>query len=142
MTLEELYTSGSIEAHGFVPTVKMYAAREITLKKNSKKEKPTEKSSRVESGKRRVRESSESSGAGNSSGQNPKPPVAEGGSLSFILPHQPLLDHSNDSDHVRAILDNRHKSLGGSVTGTVIVNDANPPCIYSTTQRSSTSRSL
>ena len=101
---------------------------------------PTEKSSRVESGKRRARESSESPGAGNSSGQNPKPTAAEGGNLSYVHPHHSLLDHSNDSDYIRAILDSRHKSQGGSVTGTVIVNDANIPRIYSTTRRSSTSR--
>ena len=107
---------------------------------NTKKEMPSGKSSRAESGKRRERESSESSGAGNSSGQNPKPPVAEGGNLSYVLPNQPLLEHSNNGDQIRAILDNRHKSQGGSVTGTVIVNDANIPRIYSATQRSSSSR--
>ena len=101
---------------------------------------PSGKSSRAESGKRRERESSESSGAGNSSGQNPMPPVAEGGNLSYVLPIQQLLDHSNNGETCRAILDNRLKTLGGSVTGTIIVNDADIPRIYSATQRSSSSR--
>ena len=102
----------------------------------------------MESSKRRARESSESSGPGNStergagqsSGQNLKPPEAEGGNLSYVHPHHSLLEHSNDSDHIRAILDSRHKSQGGSVTGTVIVNDSNIPRKYSTTQKSSNSR--
>ena len=31
MGLEEMYIDGSIEAHGFVPTVQMYEAREKNL---------------------------------------------------------------------------------------------------------------
>ena len=138
MGLEEMYKDGTIEAHGFVPTVQMYEARVKNL--NTKKEMPSGKSSRAESGKRRERESSESSGAGSSRGQNPKPPVAEGGTFSYVLPIQPLLEHSNNSETCRAILDNRLKTLGGSVTGTIVVNDADPPRIYSATQRNSSSR--
>jgi hypothetical protein len=59
MCLEEMYIEGTIEAHDFVPTVQMYAEREKNL--NIKKEMLTGKSSRTESGKRRERETSESS---------------------------------------------------------------------------------
>ena len=138
MCLEEMYIEGTIEAHDFVPTVQMYAEREKNL--NIIKEMLTGKSSRTESGKRRERETSESSGAGSSRGQNPMPPGAEGGTYSYVLPLKPLLEHSNNGDTCRAILDNRLKTLGGSVTGTIVVNDSDPPRIYSATQRNSSSR--
>ena len=134
MGREELYVLGSIEAEGFVPNAKMYADRGKNLKLKTKKEMPTVKSSRVESSKRRARESSESSGTdGQSSGQNLKPTEAEGGNLSYVHPNHSLLEHSNDREHIRAILDKRLKSQGGSVTGTIIVNNTDIPRIYSAT---------
>ena len=102
----------------------------------------------MESKKRSARDTSESSGASNSTerksrqskSQNPKPKEAEGGQLSYDNSKYELLKHTNDQVRVGSILDNRSKSLGSSVTGTVIVNDSELPYIHSATQKKSDSR--
>ena len=66
--------------------------------------------------------------------------LAHEGRCKDVNPNHALLEHSNDCDRVKYILDNRLKSLGGSVTGTVIVNDSDLPHIHSTIQKKSDSR--
>ena len=86
--------------------------------------------------KRPARDSSESSVASNSTerksrqskSQNPKPKEAEGVGLSYV------------NSRLGLILFNRLKSLGNSVTGTVIVNDSEPPYLHSATLKKSDSK--
>ena len=111
-------------------------------------EKSSEKPCNPESKKIQARDTSDSSGTSYSTerksrqprGQNLKPKEAEGGDLFYANSNYDLLNHSNDQVRVKYILDNRSKSLGGSVTGTVIVNDSEIPHIHSATQKKSDSR--
>ena len=50
------------------------------------------------------------------------------------------MSHTKDKGRVRDILENRHKSTGNSVTGTCILNDSEPPYLYSTTMKKSDSK--
>ena len=147
-----MFAKGYIEAEGFEPSADLIAERGKSLIKQNASviivEKSSEKPSKLESKKRSARDTSESSGASNSTerksrqskSQNPKPKEAEGGQLSYVHSKYELLKHTNDQTRVGAILDNRSKSLGSSVTGTVIVNDSELPYIHSAIQKKSDSR--
>ena len=50
------------------------------------------------------------------------------------------MSHTNNRERVRDILENRHKSTENSVMGTCVVNDFEPPYLYTTTMKKSESK--
>ena len=52
-------------------------------------------------------------------------------STTYSKNHPNILDHDNDGNKIRKVLNNRLDSFGQSVTGTVIKNDSDPPVIFS-----------
>ena len=112
-------------------------------------EKPSEKTSKKpESNKRSASMSSERSNASTSNERisrpakcnNPQPKRPEECKLSYDNTEHALLNHTNGTARIKIIQDNRLSSAGGSVTGTCIVNDSQPPILHSVTMKKSDSK--
>ena len=71
---------------------------------------------------------------------NPMPKRPEECKLSYDNTGHALLNHTNAAVRIKAIQDNRLSTAGGSVTGTCIVNDSEPPVLHSVMMKKSDSK--
>ena len=132
---EYMYSIGNSSAMGFYPTQELITQRQNAIAKQHNHEgtKASQQSERAGSNKRPQRDSSASSAASNSYDRKGWQSSSQtGGRLSYEKNHQELLSHENDGKKIRGVLENRLKSSGLSVTGTVIKNDSEPLAIFTT----------
>ena len=134
-TFEYMYSIGNSDAMGFFPSQELITKRQnaILEQNNHDGTKASQKSEWAGSNKRPHRDSSASSTASNShDGKGRHSSSQTGARLTYENNHPDLLSHENDGKKIRAVLENRSKSSGLSVTGTIIKNDSVPLTIFTT----------